>query len=82
MITGGIEGILAFYELLEKKGVKIIRLDKFAPDYLTVSFALVSARVEVDFYIDRVEYNAFLGNEDIHTDLDGLMKLFADHWDS
>jgi len=75
----GITDLLSFLNYLGKERIHY-RLDHLREDSIMVSFTLVGARVELDFFEDHVEFSFFTGNEDVETDTRLLTDLIKRHW--
>ncbi|MEQ1731851.1 MAG: hypothetical protein ABL982_26050 [Vicinamibacterales bacterium] len=69
-----LERVLEFLTFLEGKGVHF-QIDQVRPDAILVFFTLVGVRVEVDFFVGRMEYRCFRGNEDVLEDQALLLEL-------
>lgn len=76
----GLEGMLAFLSMLRRKKI-MFQIEQQRDDALMVSFALVGVRVEVEFFIDHIEFSSFKGNEAVESDEKLLMILIAENWD-
>jgi hypothetical protein len=76
----GLEGLLAFLKLLRSKKIAFT-LEQDRDDSIMVYFTLVGARVEVDFFIDHMEFSAFTGDEKVENDEAALMRLIDKYWD-
>ena len=46
-----------------------------------VTFTLVRNRVEVEFFVDHLEFSVFSGNEDVSRDEKALHDLIKNNWD-
>jgi hypothetical protein len=71
---GGLQRLLDFLDFLDEKGVHF-QIDQVRSEAIMVFFTLVGARVEVDFFVDRVAYRCFKGREDVYVDENLLMDL-------
>jgi hypothetical protein len=80
MQKDGLQRLLTFLELLQEKRVDY-SLDQQRPGAIMVTFALVGIRVEVEFFVDRVEYSVFRGDESIETDEKALADLVKQNSD-
>lgn len=74
MAFDGIKDILSFLDFLRSQRV-MFRLEQMRPDSIMVSFTLVGARAEVDFFEDHIEYSLFKGDESVLDDLAALIAL-------
>jgi len=72
--------MLEFLTLLRNKKI-MFRIEQQRDDALMVSFALVGVRVEVEFFVDHVEFSCFKGSEAVETDEKLLRALIAENWD-
>jgi hypothetical protein len=70
----GLEGILAFLNFLRGKKI-MFGIEQQRDDALMVSFALVGIRIEVEFFVDHIEYSFFEGDESVACDENGLMAM-------
>jgi hypothetical protein len=70
----GLEGMLAFLQLLRRKNISY-RIEQMREDSLMVTLTLVGVRVEVDFFVDHIEYSYFTGDESVHDDERQLLDL-------
>jgi hypothetical protein len=55
-------------------------IHQYRHDSIMVFFTLVGCRVEVDFFIDHIEFSHFDGNEDVHDDWKLMQSLLDKHW--
>jgi hypothetical protein len=75
----GIKDIFVFLEALREARIHF-SLHQYRDDSITVFFTLVGCRVEVDFFIDHIEFSHFDGNEDVHVDWAIMQGLLDKHW--
>jgi len=75
----GLEGLLSFLEFLVEKNISY-SISHQREDSVMVSFTLVGVRVEVDFFVDHIEFSYFKGNEDVISDEKRLFELIAENW--
>lgn len=80
MKQDGLERMLDFLDLLREKGIHFW-IEQQAPEALMVTFTLVGKRVEVEFFVDHLEFGVFAGNEDVSRDEAALRGLIRDNWD-
>lgn len=80
MKQDGLERMLDFLDLLREKGIHFW-IEQQAPEALMVTFTLVGARVEVEFFVDHLEFSIFSGNEDVSRDETALRDLVKARWD-
>lgn len=75
----GLEGLLSFLEFLVEKNISY-NISHQREDSIMVSLTLVGMRVEVDFFVDHIEFSYFKGNEDVISDEKRLFELIAENW--
>lgn len=80
MKKDGLQRILDFLSFLREKDIEF-QIDQEAPSSLTVKFALVGVRVEVDFDVDMMHFSVFRGSEAVETDEKILHDLIRENWD-
>jgi hypothetical protein len=73
----GLDRLLGFLAKLNKRGVSY-SLSQHRPDTIMVTFTVVGARIEVDFFNDHLEYSIFTGNEDVEGDVTRLDRIIED----
>ncbi len=76
----GLKDLLSFVNFLNRKKISYI-IEHSRDDAIMVSFTLVGARVEVDFFDDHIEYSTFIGDESVRSDEAGLFAIIAQYWD-
>ena len=76
----GLSRLLQFLDYLRSRGIQFY-LGQGQPDGIMVSFALVGARVEVEFFEDHMDFSQFLGSEDVSSDENELRALINERWD-
>ena len=64
MKPDGLKRLLDFLDHLGEKSIDF-RLDQYSPDGITVTFALVGVRAEVEFTVDEMTYSLFRGDEGV-----------------
>lgn len=74
MKKDGLQRMLDFLDLLRETGTDF-RIEQFSPDGLTVYFALVGVRAEVEFTVDEMQYSLFRGDEGVEVDEKPLIEL-------
>lgn len=74
MKLNGILDLIPFLNYLKVNSVWY-QIYHLRDDSVMVSYTLVGKRVELDFFIDHIEYSVFTGNEDVETDIE---PIFAD----
>lgn len=80
MNTSSLDGLLEFLNFLNAKGCQF-KLEQQRPDAIMISFALVTVRVEVEWFADHIEYSLFRGDERVEDNMTELLSLFDKHWD-
>jgi hypothetical protein len=75
-----LQRMLDFLDFLREKGIHFTIQQK-GEGSLTVSFALIGARVEADFDVDGMHFSVFKGSEAVETDKRILDELIKEHWD-
>ena len=76
----GMQRLLDFLDMLRKRRIQF-SLSQQQDDAIEVSFALVGLRVEVEFFVDHVEFSYFSGHEDVISDESKLKKLIDEYAD-
>jgi hypothetical protein len=76
----GLAGLLEFLAFLRSKKI-IFNLEQDRDDSIMVSFTMVGVRVEVDFFVDHIEFSYFTGDEGVERDVAALMKLIEKYGD-
>lgn len=77
MKIDGLQRMLDFLDFLRGTGTEF-RIDQFSPDALTVCFALVGVRAEVEFSVDEMQYSLFKGKETVEVDEKALIDLIKE----
>jgi hypothetical protein len=77
----GLSRLTDFLTFLRKRKIEFY-LDHQQDDAIMVLFALVGARVEVEFFEDYIEFSQFRGSEGVDCDEAELRALIAELWDS
>ena len=67
MKQDGLERMLDFLDLLREKNI-LFFITQYSDEGLTVTFTLVGARVEVEFFVDHLEFCVFRGSELVESD--------------
>ena len=80
MSPQNITDIYEFMAWLRSKGIKYF-LSHESWDGISVNFALVGVRVEVEFTPTTCLFSYFTGPEDVYGDFGLLEKLVAENWD-
>ncbi len=76
----GFSRLLQFLDYLRDRKLQF-SLSQDRSDSIMVSFTLVGARVEVDFFEDHMEFSKFIGSEDVYSDEGELHEFIDSHWD-
>lgn len=74
MTKDGLERMLDFLDFLRNSNVEFF-LSQYSPEGLTVTVTLVGSRVEVEFFVDHLEFSVFNGSEAIDSDEKRLYEL-------
>ena len=77
----GIVDLLPFLAMLRQRKTHFF-IEQYRDDSLTVTFTIIQYRVEVDFFIDHVEYSYFVGNEDVLMREDVLKAFVEQDYDA
>lgn len=80
MKQDALQRMLDFLDFLREKEIHFT-IEQKAPSNLTVTFALIGARVEADFDVDMMHFSVFKGSEAVETDEKVLHDLIKEHWD-
>jgi hypothetical protein len=76
----GIQDLITFLNWLDGNNISYdIKHER--DDTIMVVVTVVTARIEVDFFDDHIEFNWYSGDESIHDDQDQLFKLIRDNWE-
>jgi hypothetical protein len=78
MEKDGLQRMLDFLDLLREKNVHSF-ITQYSSEGLTVTFTLVGVRVEVEFFVDHLEFSVFRGSEAIESDEKLLLDLIKEH---
>lgn len=76
MKMDGLQRMLDFLEFLQDSKTTY-RIDQYSPDAITVTFALVGVRAEVEFSVEGMQYSLFRGNESVEVDEKPLYELIS-----
>jgi hypothetical protein len=77
MTLSGMNDLLPFLNYLDKLHIKY-RIEHMRPDSLMVTYTLLGARVELDFFEDHIEYSVFTGDEFVLDDQKALFDAIED----
>lgn len=78
MQKDGLERMLDFLDLLREKKIWFF-INQYSEEGLTVTFTLVGVRVEVEFFVDHLEFSVFRGSEAVESDEKLLLDLIREH---
>ena len=76
----GMDGLVAFMDYLQEKGIKHYALNHRGDDCVEISFAMVGFRVEVSFGTNDFFFSVFRGNEGPELDPAKLFQLIDENW--
>ncbi len=76
MLKDGLQRVLDVLDALRERGIEY-KIDQQQPEAIMVTFALVGLRIEIEFFVDHLEFSAFRGNEDVDSDEKALMDLIT-----
>jgi hypothetical protein len=74
MQKDGLQRMLDFLNFLRNKKVHFF-ITQYSPEGLTVTLTLVGSRIEVEFFVDHLEFSAFKGSEMVNSDEKALYNL-------
>ncbi len=75
----GLQRLLDFIAFLKSEGI-IFSIHNRSPDAISLDFAAIGIRYEVDFFVEQMRFSYFTGNEDVHTGDDRLKALIREYW--
>ena len=78
MKKDGLERMLDFLDLLRERNIQFF-ITQYSSEGLTVTLTLVGIRVEVEFFIDHLEFSQFKGSEAVQSDEKALYDLIKQH---
>jgi hypothetical protein len=76
----GLQRLLDFLDFLKGERVEF-SIHNRSHDSISVDFAAIGIRYEVDFFPDCMTFSYFTGNEDVFQDDKMLDKLMRENWD-
>ncbi len=76
----GIADLIPFLAYLDDQHIHYA-LSRNRDDSVMVTFTVVGARVEVDFFDDHIEFSTFTGNEDVVCEPAALYAVMRGGWD-
>ncbi|MGL4634360.1 MAG: hypothetical protein ACRCWF_00115 [Beijerinckiaceae bacterium] len=77
--TDGLQRMLDFIDFLNKQKIKF-SVHNRSHDSISIDFAGVGIRYEVDFFVDHMCFSYFKGDEDVFRGDANLKKLIKEHW--
>ena len=77
MSKDGLQRVLDILDLLRERNVEY-KIDQQQPEAIMVTIALVGLRIEVEFFVDHLEFSIFKGNEDVESDETALIDLLKE----
>jgi hypothetical protein len=77
--TDGLQRLLDFIAFLKEEKI-IFSLHNRSHDTISIDFAGVGIRYEVDFFVDEMRFSYFKGPEDVHSGDERLKALIREHW--
>ena len=78
MPKDGLQRVLDVLDLLRERNIEY-KFDQQQPEAIMVTIALVGLRIEVEFFVDHLEFSVFKGNEDVNSDDEALIDLLKAH---
>jgi hypothetical protein len=75
----GLQRLLDFIAFLKKEGIEF-SIHNRSPEAITLDFAGVGIRFEVDFHVDEMVFSYFEGPETVHDGEEKLKELVREHW--
>lgn len=75
----GLQRLLDFIAYLKEQGI-LFSLHNRAPDTISIDFANIGIRYEVDFYVKEMRFSYMKGSEDVFTDEAELKRLIQEYW--
>ena len=77
MPKDGLQRVLDVLDTLRERNVEY-KIDQQQPEAIMVTLALVGLRIEVEFFVDHLEFSVFKGSEDVDSDEKALMELIKE----
>jgi hypothetical protein len=75
----GLQRMLEFLDVLRSKGVHF-RLERDRPETLMVTFTLEGICIEVEFFVDHIEFSYFKSGERGTRSQEVLRRLLKENW--
>ena len=79
MKKDGLQRMLDFLSFLGEKGIEF-RMEQQRSEAVMVTFAMVGFRIEVEFFVDDIEFSVFRGDEGVEIDEKKLYDLVNENW--
>ena len=70
----GLQRLLDFMAFLNDNNTQF-SVSQQSPEAVMISFALVRHRIEVEFFVNEMQYSIFKGDESVDVDEDALLSL-------
>jgi hypothetical protein len=74
----GLKRMLEFLAFLQDRNIEYT-IGHERPDALIVTFGFAGQRLEVEFFVEGIEYSIFKGDESVATDEKALFDLVERH---
>lgn len=78
MKKDGLQRMLEFLAFLQDREIEYT-IGHERPDSLMVTFGFAGQRLEVEFFVEGIEYSIFKGDESVATDEKALFDLVERH---
>ena len=78
MKKDGLQRVLEFLAFLQDRKIEYT-IGHERPDALLVIFGFAGQRLEVEFFVEGIEYSIFKGDESVETDEKALFDLVERH---
>ena len=75
----GLQRMLEFLDVLREKGIHY-RIERQSPDALMVTFSLGGVCIEVNFFVDEIEFSYFKGAQGGEMSDTILKDLLRENW--
>lgn len=75
----GLQRMLEFLDVLRGKGVHF-RIERQRPETLMVTFTLEGICIEVDFFVNEIEFSYFKSGERGTMSREVLQRLLKENW--
>jgi len=74
----GIRDFIPFLDYLDSINV-FYRIEKCRYEAIMVTFTVIRARIELEFFDDHIEYSVFRGSEDVSDDDREIFRIISDY---